>query len=149
MSIVRWEPFRGIVTLQDRINRVFDDVFTGSREVSDDIAKGIWKPVADIYEMEDNIVVKAELPGLNKEDVSVEIKDNVLSLKGERSVDNEVKDKNYYRKERSYGSFQRSFTLPHSVDPDSVKAKFKDGLLEVEIPKPEKEKPKEIKINIE
>jgi len=93
-------------------------------------------------------VVTAELPGVKKEDISIEVKDNILTIRGERSEDSEVKEENYYRRERSFGSFQRSFSMPTEVSPESIKASFKDGVLKIEVPKPEEKKPKQISIDI-
>ena len=149
MTLVRFDPFRSMATLQDRINRIFDDALVHSRDNEDDINLCAWRPVVDIYDNADNIVINAELPGVEKKDVSVEIKDNIITLKGERIIDNEVKEENYYRKERSFGTFQRAFTLPDSFSSDKVKANFKDGVLKIEIPKPEEKKPKQISVNIE
>jgi HSP20 family protein len=101
----------------------------------------------DIYENEDTVVVKAELPGVDKEDIKVDLKDGVLTLSGQRSHEKEVKEENYYRKERAFGRFQRSFSVPTEIDPDKIKAEFKDGVLKVEIPKPEEQKPKKIAVH--
>jgi HSP20 family protein len=103
----------------------------------------------DIYETEDGLVLKAELPGVKKGDVSVEIKDNVLTLKGERKDDKEVHEEKYYRRERCFGSFQRSFNLEQSVQPDKIKARFKDGILEVQIPRPEAEKTRKVTVDVD
>jgi len=149
MTVVRWDPFRGVSALQERINRLFDESFSQTKTVDDDTPLCAWKPPVDVYEAGGAIVFKAELPGVQKEDVSVEIKDNVLTLKGERFVDPEIDDEKYYRKERCFGAFHRSFTLRSAVKPDQIKAKFTDGILEVEIPKPEEEKLKHISVNIE
>ena len=108
-----------------------------------------WSPSVDIYETDENIVLKAELPGVDKKDVSVEVKDSTLILKGERKREKEVKEENYHRVERSFGTFMRSFTLPVSVKQDQVKAKFKDGVLEVTLPKSEEAKPKQVKVEVE
>jgi len=105
--------------------------------------------VVDIYETANGIVLAAELPGVRKENVSVEVKDNVLTLKGERMADPTIREEDYYRKERCFGTFQRSFTLQQNVQPDLIKATFKDGVLEIEIPRPEEEKPKQITVDIE
>jgi len=149
MTIVKWDPFRNVAALQDRINRIFDESFTRTDDVDDDISMCAWKPTVDIYETDEAIILKAELPGIKKEDVSVEINDNVLTLKGERVEDKEIKEGNYFRKERCFGTFSRAFNLQYRVQPDKIKAKFKDGVLEIEIPKPEKEKPKQITVNVE
>ena len=147
MPIVRWDPFRNVSTLQDRINRMFNEAFT-RKEFDDDASMGAWSPAVDIYDTDDALIVKAELAGVPKENVTVDVKDNILTLKGERSVDKEVKEENYYRRERSFGSFQRSFTLPAAINPDDIKAVYKDGILEIEIPKPEEKKPKQVTIDV-
>ena len=149
MAIVRWDPFRDVAALQDRINRIFNDSFGRSRDLDDEVSLYDWRPPVDIYETNDGIVLKVELPGINKDDVSVEVKDNVLTLKGERLLDPEIKDENYYRKERSFGKFNRSFSLQEPIKPDLIKAGFKDGILTVEVPRPEEEKPKQITVNID
>jgi len=149
MTIVKWDPFRNVAALQDRINRIFDESFSRTADVDDDISMSAWKPSVDIYETDEAIILKAELPGIKKEDVSVEIKDNVLTLRGERVEDKEIKEGSYFRKERCFGTFSRAFNLQHRVQPDKIKAKFKDGILVVEIPKPEEEKPKQITVNVE
>lgn len=149
MAIVRWEPFRDLVTLQDRMNRIFDDAFRGNRGTQDDWALGgSWAPTVDIYEHNGNLVLKAELPGIDPQDVDIRVENNVLTLRGERKLDNEVKQENYHRVERSYGSFSRSFTLPNVVDTDKIKAEFKDGVLQLVLPKKEEAKPKQISINV-
>jgi HSP20 family protein len=149
MAIIRWDPFRNVATLQDRINRLFEDSFPRSRDIDEDISMCEWKPSVDIYETEEGIVIKAELPGVNKEDVSVEVKNNILTLKGERFVDKEIDEDKYYRRERCFGTFHRTFTLQDTVLPDKIKAKFRNGVLEIEVPKPEEEKPRQISVNVE
>ena len=149
MALVRWDPFRNVATLQDRINRLFEDAFPRSRDIDDDVSMCAWRPAVDIYETENGLVLKAELPGVKKEDVSVEIKDNILTLKGERVEDKRVDEDNYYRRERCFGTFQRSFNLEQNIQPEKIKAKFKDGVLEVEIPRPEEEKPKKISVSVD
>jgi HSP20 family protein len=149
MAIVRWEPFRDLVSLQDRMNRIFDDAFRGGRGTSEDWALGgSWAPTVDIYEQDGNIVLKAELAGLDPKDVDVRVENNVLTLRGERKLDNEVKQENYHRVERSYGSFSRSFTLPTVVDTEKIKAEFKDGVLRLVLPQKEEAKPKQISISV-
>jgi len=146
MNLVRWSPWREMTTLQNRINRLFDDPFLRiSREDGDSM--GMWNPSVDLYEMDDNFVIKAELPGVEKDNIAIDVKDRVLTLSGERSHDNEVKEENYYRRERSYGKFQRAFTLPADVESDKIKAEYKDGVLKIEVPKPEEVKPKQITIH--
>ena len=149
MALVRWDPFRNVATLQDRINRLFEDAFPRSRDIDDDVSMCAWRPAVDIYETENGLVLKAELPGVKKEDVSVEIKDNILTLKGERIEDKRVDEENYYRRERCFGTFQRSFNLEQNIQPEKIKAKFKAGVLEVEIPRPEEEKPKKVSVSVD
>jgi HSP20 family protein len=149
MAIVRWDPFRDVATLQDRINRIFTESFGRSRDLDDEVSLYDWRPPVDIYQAGDGIVIKVELPGVNKDDVSVEIKENVLTLKGERLLDPEIKDEHYYRKERNFGKFNRSFSLEEPIKPDLIKASFKDGILTIEVPRPEEEKPKQVTVNIE
>jgi HSP20 family protein len=149
MPIVRWDPFRNVSALQERINRLFDDTFPAGSEMDEEINQSSWRPAVDIYETDEGLVITAELAGVKKEDVAVEVKDNVLTLKGERYVDGDIKEEAYLRRERFFGSFHRAFTLKAAVDPDKIKAKFKDGVLNVEIPKPEEDKPKHITVNVE
>ena len=149
MAIVRWDPFRDVATLQDRINRIFNESFGRSRDLDDELSLSDWRPPVDIYESAAGIVLKVELPGVNKEDVSVEVKDNVLTLKGERLLDPKIKDDQYYRKERNFGKFNRSFSLQELVKPDLIKASLKNGILTLEIPRPEEEKPKQVTVDID
>ncbi len=148
MAIVRWKPFRDMVSIQDEMNKLFDDFF-GRPVARTDWTEGVWSPSVDVSEDKDNVVIKAEMPGMNKDDVKISIQDNVLTLKGEKRQEKEEKDKNYHRIERSYGSFCRSFQLPTSVKSDKIKANYKDGVLSVMLPKTEEVKPKEIPISIE
>jgi len=106
-----------------------------------------WNPAADIYETDDNIVIKAELPGIDKKDIAVDVKNRVLTLKGEHSSEDETKEDNYYRRERRHGRFERAFTLPTEVDLDKIKADYKDGVLKIEIPKLQEKKPKKITVH--
>ncbi len=147
MNLVRINPWREMTTLQNRINRFFDDSFFPTAMIDGELAIGNWKPVVDIYENDDAIVIKAELPGVDKKDVEVDLKDRILTLKGERSYENEIKEENYYRKERVFGKFHRAFILPVDVDLDKIKADFKDGVLKIDIPKPEEKKPKQITVH--
>ena len=148
MTIVRWDPFRNMTTLQDRINRIFDETASRSKEYDDEVSKCDWRPIVDIYDSEKAIVISAELPGVTKENITLNVKENILTLKGERKAEEEVKHENYYRKERCFGAFERAFTLPSAVDPGKITANFKDGILKIEIPKPEEKRPKQITINV-
>ena len=149
MALVKWDPFRDVAVLQNRINRMFDDSFGLSRDRDDEMNMCAWRPAVDIYETETGVVLAVELPGVGKENVAVEVKDNILTLKGERLSKPGIKEENFYRQERCYGIFQRSFTLHHNIQPNLIKAKFKDGMLEIEIPRPEEEQPKQITVNVE
>lgn len=150
MAIVRWEPFRDLLAIQDRMNRIFDESFRGmNRQTDDDWALGgAWAPLVDIYEREGNIELKAELPGVDSKDVDVRVENNVLTLRGERRIDKEVKRESYHRVERAYGSFSRSFTLPSMVDTEKIKAEFKEGVLHLTLPKKEEAKPRQISIKV-
>ena len=149
MTLVKWDPFKDVETLQNRINRMFEDSFGHTRDPDDEMSMCSWRPPVDIYETEIGIVLAAELPGVGREDISVEVKDNILTLKGERRVNPKIKEKNFYRQERCYGTFQRSFTLQQNIQPNLIKATFKNGVLEIEIPKPEEEPPKQITVKVE
>ncbi len=149
MTLVKWDPFRDVEMLQNRINRMFEDSFGRARDPDDEMALCAWRPPVDIYETEDGILLAPELPGVGKENISVEVKDNVLTLKGERVASPNITEKNFYRQERCYGTFQRSFTLQQNIQPNQIKATFKDGVLEIEIPKPEEEQPKQITVTVE
>jgi HSP20 family protein len=141
MAIVRWSPFRDVLAIQNEMNRIFDDLMTRRRE-------GVWAPFLDVSETKDDILVKAELPGVSKEDVKLSISDNVLILKGEKKMLREVEDENYHRIERVYGSFYRSVELPSRVKSEGIEAKYENGVLEVRIPKAEEAEVKEIEIKL-
>jgi HSP20 family protein len=146
LNLVRWNPWREINSLPFRLDRLFDEPFFQTGRLDAD-GLGVWNPLVDLYEKDENYVIKAELPGMNKKDISIDVKDRLLTLSGERSFDNEVKDDHYYRRERSNGKFHRVFTLPVDVDADKISATFKDGVLTIEIPKPEKAKVKQIAVH--
>jgi HSP20 family protein len=146
MARIRWDPFRDLLTLQDRMNRLFEDSLTRNKVYEESLTTGIWSPPVDIYETGDAIFLKAELAGLTKNDVMIEIKDSNLILRGERKFEKDIKEENYHRIERSYGAFSRTFTLPQTVDAAKVTATFKDGLLEIMIPKTKEARPKQIEI---
>ena len=148
MAIVRWDPFQDLISLQERMNRLFEQTLDRSRGEREGMVPGTWAPAVDIYETPDSIVLQAELPGLSKDDIDIQVRDNVLTLKGDRRSEKEVKEGNYLRVERAYGGFQRAFTLPAAVQADKIRAVFKDGVLDVSIPKAEEAKPKQIKIDV-
>ena len=149
MSLVRWDPFKNIVTLQDRINRLFDDAFPRAANDAEDLPAFAWRPLADIFETESGVTILLDLPGVDKTNVSVEVKDNILTIKGDRAVEKDVHDSSYYRRERACGTFQRSFAMRGTIAPDNIKATFKNGVLKIELAKPEEEKPKQVSVNID
>ncbi len=149
MAIVRWwDPMRDLAGIQDKMNQIFEDTFTRGRGREEGLAVGMWTPAVDIYETDAAVVVKAELPGVQKEQVGVDVKDGVLTLRGERKYEKEVKEENFHRIERSYGTFQRSFSLPATVDQEQISATMKEGVLEVSLPKREASKPKQISVTV-
>ena len=149
MSLVRWDPFRNMATLQDRINRLFEDAFPRAAEGDEDLSSSAWHPLVDIFETEQGLSIQVDLPGVEKADVSVEVKENVLTIRGERKLDQTVADDRYYRRERAFGAFQRSFATQALISPGDIKATFKNGVLKIEIPKPQEVKPKQVSVNID
>ncbi len=142
----RWEqPFRGATTLQEQINRVFGDMVGRTAEESNLTP---WAPAVDIYETEHELVVKADLPDVNPQDLDIRVENNILTIRGERKFENKVNEENYLRVERSYGSFSRSFSLANSVNSEAIKADYQNGVLTLSIPKREEAKPKQIKVNV-
>ena len=138
MALVRWDPGRELDTLQTDVNRVFDTFFGGR------LANGAtprWVPAMDLVETDDHLVLRADLPGLDKDDVNIEIKDGVLTVSGERQAEHEERKDGYHRVERAYGGFSRSLSLPQGIDAEQVQADFDKGVLEVRIPKPAERKP--------
>ena len=145
MSITRYDPFRDLKTLQDEVNRLFSTNF--SRSFGDEgIARGAWTPNVDIFENKDEIVLEAELPGMNREDFELTIENNVLTLRGERRFEKRDEADNYHRVERAYGGFSRSFTLPQTVSAESASAEYKNGVLRVVLRKREEVKARRIEI---
>jgi HSP20 family protein len=149
MALVKWDPFGDVAELQNRINRIFEESFGGARDLDDEMNSRAWRPAVDIYESNNGIIVAVELPGVSKQDVSVEVKDDVLTLKGERRANPAVKENSYYLRERLFGPFKRTFTLHQNIQPELIKATFKEGILEIELPKPAQEHPRQITVNVE
>jgi HSP20 family protein len=143
VTIVRWEPFRELSSLQTEMNRLFNAAFDtppgngGARR---------WTPAMDLVETDEHFVLRADLPGMTESDVNIELEDNILTISGERKAEREEKGEGFYRVERSFGSFSRALTLPKGIDPEGVKAAFHNGVLEVRVPKPEQRKPRKITI---
>ena len=146
MAIVRYNPFRDLHTIQEQMNRLLD--LAWNRETGEELKDGIWQPAVDIYEDATSVTIKAELPDVEQKDVEVKIEDNTLILRGERKLDQSVKKENYHRIERYYGSFQRTFALPLTIDQEKVKASCDKGVLTIILPKKEETRPKQIHVEI-
>ena len=144
-TITRRDQSRGL-TLQDEVNRLFEDNFTRERSGHADLAT--WAPPVDIYETENELVVKAELPDFQDKDIDVRITNNTLTIRGERKFERDVKEDNYLRIERAYGSFVRSFSLPNTVSSENIRADYRNGVLALYMAKREESKPKQIKISV-
>ncbi|HVA94174.1 MAG TPA: Hsp20/alpha crystallin family protein [Candidatus Dormibacteraeota bacterium] len=144
-TIARFEPFRGISALHDQVNRIFNETV---RSQADESALTTWAPAVDIYETPNELVVKADLPDVNEKDIDVRVENNLLTLRGERKFEKSVSEDNYLRVERTYGAFSRSFSLPNTVNPEAIRADYKNGVLTVNLPKREESKPRQVKINV-
>ena len=144
MAIVRWDPVRELDSLQSDLNRLFDGFFQS--RTANGSASRRWIPAMDLAETEDQLVLRADLPGLTEDDVDIEIKDGVLTVTGERKAEHEEKSEGYHRVERAFGSFSRSLSLPQGIDAGAVSASFDRGVLEVRIPKPEERKATRVEI---
>ena len=145
-TLTRFEPFRGVTTLHDQINRLFNEAFDRTSDEADLTA---WAPAVDIYETEHELVVKADIPEIKPEELDIRVENNILTIRGERKFEKKVNENNYLRLERSYGSFTRSFSLANKVNTEAIKADYKNGVLTLNIPKREEAKPKQIKVNVE
>ena len=143
--LVRWDPFRDLVSIQDELSRLFGRTYGGSESLRPS-AGGVWMPSMDVYETEDKIVAKLELPGIEPAHVDVSVEDSTLTISGTREFSDEVKEESYHRVERRYGSFTRAITLPQTVDTEQVNANFDKGVLTIEVAKVEKAKPKKIQV---
>ncbi len=146
MAIIRWDPFRDLVTLRDRMNRLFEDAVSTARSEEKDMISSSWAPAVDIYEDEKNLVLTAEIPGINEKDVDIKIENNTLSIHGERKLEKETQEENYHRIERAYGSFYRSFTLPNHIDQDKIQAEHENGVLRIIMPKKPELQPRKVKV---
>ena len=148
MSMKKWDPFRDMMSIQERMNQLFDDTFVPRRQGAEEFSKGSWSPPVDIYETSSNVVLKAEIPGMRQEDIEIKIEDDALVLKGVRKLEKVTENETYHRIERSYGTFVRTFTLPNSVDQDKVTATYDSGIFKIVMPKKREEKPKSIKVEV-
>ena len=148
MAIVRFDPFRDLSQMQERINRIFGEAYR--RTDGDDVLKGgDWTPPVDVFETKDHeIVLRAELPGLKREEIDIRVENSTLTLRGERNQEKEVSKENYHRIERAYGTFSRSFSLPSTVDTEKVSANFADGVLTVKLPTRDEAKPRQIQVQV-
>jgi HSP20 family protein len=149
MAIIRWEPVRELQGIQQEMNRLFGAAFD-SQTGSPTTAAGArsWIPAMDLVEEDEEFVLRADLPGVQEEDVNVELQDNVLTISGERKSESQRRSEGYYRVERAIGTFSRSLTLPEGIDPESINASLNNGVLEVRVPKPEERKPRRVAINV-
>jgi HSP20 family protein len=144
-TIARLEPFRGLSTLQDQFNRLFNESFRNHPEES---ALTTWAPAVDIYETPNELVVKADLPDVNEKDIDVRVENNLLTIRGERKFEKSVSEENFLRVERTYGAFSRSFSLPNTVNAEAIGAQYKNGVLTVTLPKREESKPRQVKVAV-
>jgi HSP20 family protein len=144
-TIARFEPFRGFATLQDQVNRIFNETV---RTRDDESSLTTWAPAVDIHETPNELVVKADLPDVDEKDIDVRVENNLLTIRGERKFEKSVPAENYLRVERTYGAFSRSFSLPNTVNPESIRAEYKNGVLTVSLPKREESKPRQVKVNV-
>ncbi len=145
-SISRWDPFRGLSTFQDQMNRLLEDTFGRGRS-DQTAALTTWAPAVDIYETENELVVKADLPDMNEKDIDIRVENNILTIRGERKFESNVSEDNYLRIERTYGTFSRSFALANTVNTEDIKAEYHNGVLTLRAPKREEAKPKQIKVS--
>jgi len=147
MRLVRWRPHAGIAPLHDEFERMFDSFFGVDRRRSD-LQTFDWVPRVNVEELEDRFEITAEIPGMAKEEIGIDLQENVLTIKGEKKYEKEEKDRNYHICERSHGTFQRAFTLPENVNADGIEAEYEGGVLKIALPKTEPVKPKEIKVKV-
>jgi HSP20 family protein len=145
VAIIRWDPYRDVITLRDRMNRLFEDM-SSAKGQEKELVPGAWAPAVDIYETENEVVLAAEIPGVDEKDVEIKVEDNSLTIRGERTFEKETKEENYHRIERSYGSFFRSFALPSYIDQDRIEAEHENGVLKIRMPKRSELKPRKVKI---
>ena len=144
MAITRWDPFREVVTMQNRLNSLFRDL----NDSDSPLTTAAFVPAVDIYEDEKKVMLKLEVPGIDEKDLDVSVENNTLTVKGERKFESEEKEENFHRIERRYGSFYRAFTLPSTVDTEHVQAKYNAGVLKLELLKKPEAQPKQIKISV-
>jgi HSP20 family protein len=147
MAMVRFDPFRDLAVLQERMNRLFNESY-GPRREDDLLSRGTWTPAVDIYEVDGALVLKAELPDMQREDIDVSVENHTLTIKGDRKLASDIKQENFHRIERAYGQFVRSFSLPNTVDTSKIAADYKNGVLTVKLPVREEAKPRTINVEV-
>jgi HSP20 family protein len=147
MAMTRFDPFRDLAVLQDRMNRMFNDSY-GSRREDDLMSSGTWMPPVDIYEIDGSLVLKAELPDMRREEIDVTVENNTLTIRGERKLADDIKQESFHRIERAYGKFMRSFALPPTVDAAKIGAEYRNGVLSVTLPFREETKPRTINVEV-
>jgi HSP20 family protein len=149
MAIVRWDPFRDLAEVQERVNRALGD-FYGTRGSDDVMRRGSWIPPVDIYEGDNHeMIIKAEMPDIRQEDLDIRVEDNTLTITGEKKLDESVKQDQFHRVERAYGQFSRSFSLPATIDTEKVSADYRNGVLTIKLPMREEAKPKQITVKVQ
>jgi len=146
MAIVKYNPFRELRTMQEQMNRMMDMAW--NREFGEELREGVWQPPVDIYEDEHSVIIKAEVPDIDQKDIDIRIENNTLTIRGERKHSSDVKKENYYRVERYFGQFQRSFSLPSTIAQDKVQAACDKGILTITLPKLTEAKPKQISVAV-
>lgn len=144
MTLVKWEPFRDLMTMQDRMTRLIDE--TLSRIWKEEVVRGVWSPPVDILERGDEIVLKIDLPEVNQNEIDIRVEESTLIIQGERKFIKESSEENYIQIERPYGTFRRTFTIPRTIDQEGIKASYKDGVLRVALPRKQESQPKQIMV---
>lgn len=142
MTLVKWEPFRDLMAMQDRMTRLIDE--TLSRIWKDDMAQGVWSPPVDILERGDEVVLKVDLPGVSQNEIDIRVEEGTVTIQGERRFVKESSEENYVQTERPYGTFRRTFSIPRTIDQESIKASYKDGVLRIILPRKQEIQPKQI-----
>jgi len=142
MALVKWEPFRDLMAMQDRMTRLIDE--TLSRIWKEEVVRGVWSPPVDILERGDELVLKVDLPEVSQSEIDIRVEENTLIIQGERKFIKDTSDENYIQIERPYGTFRRTFSIPRTIDPERIKASYKDGVLRVVLPRKPEAQPKQI-----
>ena len=144
MTVVKWEPFRDLMAMQDRMTRLIDE--TLSRIWKEDMAQGVWSPLVDILERGEEVVLKVDLPGVSQNEIDIRVEEGTLTIQGERKFVKESSEENYVQIERPYGTFRRTFSIPGTIDQESIKASYKDGVLRIILPRKQEIQPKQIMV---